>query len=132
MIDDDGRVIHDIRLEHPVERVWRAIAERDELAQWLMTNDFEPRVGHRFRFDAGPPRGFIDAEVLVLDPPRRIAWRWMLDGVATTVTITLEPDGDGTRLHLEHTDLPDDLRSRFEPGWTEKFAALTAALERVP
>jgi uncharacterized protein YndB with AHSA1/START domain len=129
MIDENGNVLYEVRFAHPVERVWNAIADRDALAQWLMPNDFEPRVGHRFHFDAGPPRGLVDAEVLELDPPRRIRLRWMIDGVATTVTITLRGDGDGTIVHLEHADLPTDPRPKFDSGWVEKLDDLAMVLE---
>ena len=129
MIDEQGSVVHEVRFAHPVQRVWDAIANRAPLAQWLMSNDFEPRIGHHFRFDAGPPRGFIEAEVLEIDAPNRIRWRWMLDDVPTTVTITLRADGEETLLHLEHTDLPPDLRPQFEPGWVEKFDDLALVLK---
>ncbi len=129
MIDGQGRVVHDVRFAHPIERVWDAIADRAALAQWLMPNDFEPRVGHRFRLDAGPPRGFIEAEVVELERPHRIRWRWMIDDVATTVTITLRADGGDTLLHLEHADLPTDPRPRFDTGWVDKLRDLTTLLE---
>ena len=35
---------------YPPDRVWRALTDRRVLAQWLLPNDFEPRVGHRFHF----------------------------------------------------------------------------------
>jgi uncharacterized protein YndB with AHSA1/START domain len=132
MIDERGRVVHDVHFAHPIDRVWNALVDPDALAQWLMPNDFEPSVGRRFHFDAGPPRGRIDAEVIALEPPHRLVWRWMLDGAATTVTITLRADaegeGAGTALHLEHTDLPTELRPRFDSGWVEKFDDLAAGL----
>ncbi|GIK11202.1 MAG: hypothetical protein BroJett001_32680 [Chloroflexota bacterium] len=42
---------------HPRALVWRALVDRDLLAQWLMPNDFEPKIGHRFTFrtEPGPP-----------------------------------------------------------------------------
>ena len=129
MIADDGSVIHDVRLEHPVARVWTAITDRDALAAWLMPNDFEARVGHTFQLDARPSRGFIDAEVLELDPPHRIRWRWMIDDTPTTVTITLRTDGEGTLLHLEHTDLPPDPQPSFDGGWAEKLRDLASLLK---
>jgi uncharacterized protein YndB with AHSA1/START domain len=121
VIDAEGRVVHDVRYPHPVERVWRAISESSELAAWLMGNDFEPRVGCTFAFEAGPPRGQIAAEVVAVDAPTLLRMRWMLDGVATTVTITLRADGDGTVLHLEHAGLTDESRPTFDDGWVEKF-----------
>jgi DNA-binding transcriptional ArsR family regulator len=35
---------------HPIEKVWAATTDPAALAVWLMTNDFELRVGKRFRF----------------------------------------------------------------------------------
>jgi uncharacterized protein YndB with AHSA1/START domain len=129
MIGDNGDVVHEVRFAHPIDRVWNAIVDPEALARWLMANNFEPRVGHRFHFDAGPPRGRIEAEVLEIDAPHRIRWRWLLDGAATTVTITLRADGDATVLHLVHTDLPTDLRPKFDPGWIEKFDDLQLVLK---
>ena len=37
---------------HPIERVWRALTDREALAQWLMPNDFEPVVGHSWAIAA--------------------------------------------------------------------------------
>ncbi len=128
MIEADGSIVHEVRFEHPVERVWAAISERDALAQWLMPNDFEPRVGHRFHFDSRPGRGFIPVEVLELDPPRRLRMRWDLDDTPTFVTITLRPDGAATVLNLVHRALPNDPRPSFDAGWAEKLDALTATL----
>lgn len=51
----------------PPERVWRALTDPDELEAWLMENDVEPRVGHRFQFRDEPKpgwRGVVDCEVL--------------------------------------------------------------------
>ena len=33
---------------HPIEKVWAALTDPAALAQWLMVNDFEPRIGKRF------------------------------------------------------------------------------------
>jgi uncharacterized protein YndB with AHSA1/START domain len=101
VIDEHGDVVHDVRLPHAIERVWNAISNRDELGQWLMGNDFEPVIGHRFHFDAGPPRGRIAAEVLALDPPTRLSdeqgpkfdtgWVEKLESL-TTLLPTVEPE----------------------------------------
>ena len=130
MIDDEGRVVHEVVFAHPVERVWDAIVDADALARWLMPNDVAPQVGRRFQLDAGPPRGLIDAEVIALEPPHRVVWRWMLDGAVTTVTITLTATGTGTLLRLEHSDIPPEPRPRFDTGWVEKFDALAVVLAK--
>jgi uncharacterized protein YndB with AHSA1/START domain len=132
MIDDEGTVVHEVRLAHPVRRVWDAITDRDEIGKWLMTNDFRPQVGHQFKLDAGEPRGLIEAEVLTIEAPRLLRCRWLLDGAPTTVTMTLEPDGDGTRLRVEHAGIPEGPRPDFDTGWPGKFDALARTLEEAP
>ena len=119
MIDGD-RVVHEVRYAHPVEAVWHAMTDPAALAAWLMPNDFEAAVGHRFRFDARPEFGFIDGEVVDVDPPNLLRCRWTVNGVATIVTIRLEGDATGTLLRLEHVGLPPEGAS-FDAGWVAKL-----------
>lgn len=35
---------------YPPQRIWQVLTERRALSAWLMDNDFEPLVGHKFRF----------------------------------------------------------------------------------
>jgi uncharacterized protein YndB with AHSA1/START domain len=132
VIDERGRVVHDAHFDHPVERVWRALTDAGEISEWLMATDFVPEAGRAFHLDAGPPRGVIDAEVLAVEDPHRLQCRWMLDGAATVVTITLRGDGSGTHLHLVHEQLPVDRRPDFDRGWVEKFDAMATLLKGAP
>jgi uncharacterized protein YndB with AHSA1/START domain len=62
---------------HPPEKVWRALTESPLVAQWLLKNDFEPTVGHRFQFRSEPVpqwNGIIDSEVLIVEPLKRLSW----------------------------------------------------------
>jgi hypothetical protein len=45
-----GLVILEVIYPYPVERVWRALTDSRALAKWLLPNDFEPRLGHKFSF----------------------------------------------------------------------------------
>jgi uncharacterized protein YndB with AHSA1/START domain len=47
---------------HPPQAVWKALTDPKALSVWLMENDFQPRVGHRFRFRTKPRPGFDGAE----------------------------------------------------------------------
>jgi len=101
----------DLRFEvvypYPPERVWRALTNRDELAQWLMTNDFEPKLGHKFELQGKPRPGFagtLHCEVVEIDEPRHLAYKWVSGTLNTVVSFLLEPaEQGGTRLVLEHT-----------------------------
>lgn len=61
---------------HPPEKLWRALTESSLLAQWMMKNDFEPVIGHRFQFRTDPTAEWkfvVDCKVLVVDPPVRLS-----------------------------------------------------------
>lgn len=92
---------------HPPERVWRALTDSEALAQWLMPNDFQPLVGHRFQFRTDPAPGFdgiVDCEVLEVREPSRLRYTWVGGPVDTVVTFQLEPTPTGhTRLHFEQS-----------------------------
>jgi uncharacterized protein YndB with AHSA1/START domain len=114
---------------HPPDQVWRALTDPQAIAQWLMKNNFEPRVGHKFQFRVEPrPRGWsgvVDCEVLEADPPRRLVYSWCGSGLATTVSWTLEPVAESTRVRLEHTGfrgLRGLMLSRMlGKGWSSKI-----------
>ena len=93
---------------YPPERVWAALTNSDALAAWLMENDFQPYVGHRFQFRTHASPGFdgmVDCEVITVDKPHKLAYTWQGGPMKkpTVVTWTLEPIPQGTRLQLEHT-----------------------------
>jgi uncharacterized protein YndB with AHSA1/START domain len=96
----------DFTYSYPPEKVWRALTDSDAIAQWLMPNDFAPRVGHKFQFHTKPAPGFdgiVHCEVLEVEPPRRLAYSWSGGSLNTVVRWTLEPVPEGTRLQLDHT-----------------------------
>jgi uncharacterized protein YndB with AHSA1/START domain len=47
-------IIIEREMPHPPEKVWRALTQSPLLEEWLMKNDFQPVVGHRFNFRAPP------------------------------------------------------------------------------
>jgi uncharacterized protein YndB with AHSA1/START domain len=102
------RIEVEIVYPHPRARVWAALTRREALAAWLMDNDFEPRVGHRFRFTEEGARGWsgvVECEVVELREPEVVAMTWKGDPKlpATLVRFTLADAPGGTRLRLEHS-----------------------------
>ena len=99
----------DLELEvvypHPPERVWRALTDPRAIAEWLMPNDFEPKLGHRFQFRTQPRPGFdgiVNCEVIEIQPLRRLSYTWVGGSLNTVVIFSLQPESGGTRLRLEH------------------------------
>jgi uncharacterized protein YndB with AHSA1/START domain len=121
-------IVRDVFYPHPPERVWRALTDPAALARWLMPNDFQPRLGHRFtlRTDPVPPDfdGIVRCEVTEVEAPRRLAYTWSGGpGVETVVRYVLQAEAGGTRLHFEHSGFDLDepgQRAAYEamrPGW---------------
>jgi uncharacterized protein YndB with AHSA1/START domain len=97
-------------LPHAPTQVWRALTEPALLARWLMPNDFQLKVGHRFTFQGTPmPKvnfsGIVQCEVLDFEIERRLRYSWEdhsgENNLYSTVTWRLEPEGQGTHLFLE-------------------------------
>lgn len=102
---------------YPPAFVWRALTEPELLARWLMPNDFQLRVGHRFTFKGTPmPRvnfsGIVQCEVLSFEIERELSYNWTdhsgENDLHSTVTWHLEPEGQGTHLFLEHRGFDAD------------------------
>jgi uncharacterized protein YndB with AHSA1/START domain len=95
------------RLDHPRERVWRALTDPAELGAWLMSNDFHPEKGHRFTFRTDPAPGFdgiVHCEVLQIIRPELLEITWKGGGLDTKVTFRLEDaPGGGTLISLRHS-----------------------------
>ena len=142
-------IIVDYSFTQPPKKVWRALTEPKLLGAWLMENDLQPVVGHRFTFKAQPVPGWdgiVHCEVLEADPPKRLRYAWRggsdkLEGFGgkldTVVTWTLTPtDGGGTLLHLEHAGfLPPNAFAyeNMSKGWRgklkERIAQVLATLD---
>lgn len=92
-----------------VERVWWAITDPDALARWYMPADgLVAEPGCRFTLhdaDARGWSGWLDCEVLEVEPQHRFAYRSVerRDQLVTDVTWTLTEQPDGTLLRLDHT-----------------------------
>lgn len=100
----------DVFYPHSPQKVWQAITNRKALATWFMDNDFEPRIGHFFRFHSPGSRNeslapTIYCQIIELEEPKSLAftWRGSFTATPTVVSWKLEPVEGGTRLKLEHS-----------------------------
>jgi uncharacterized protein YndB with AHSA1/START domain len=98
-------VTREIELPASPEEVWGQVADREQLGDWLEADvELEVRPGGSgtFRFADGELRRAMVRDV---QPGRRLAFTWWPltgddVGRATTVTITIEPSDEGSRLRL--------------------------------
>jgi uncharacterized protein YndB with AHSA1/START domain len=121
----------------PIDHVWRALTDSALLKEWLMENDFSPVAGARCQFRMKPQPGFngvIQCEVLEVQQPCRLVYTWDGGGMwgRTTLTWTLEPCDEGTKLRLEHKGFsgfrPFVLSLMMGSGWKKKLTKNVVAL----
>jgi uncharacterized protein YndB with AHSA1/START domain len=108
------------RLGHPIERVWRAITEPDEMAKWLAVTELDLVEGGRVVLtwqntddegNTAVARGTVSA----LDPPRLVEFDTDIHG---RLRWELEQDGEGTALSFTaEVELPPDYELEVLAGW---------------
>jgi uncharacterized protein YndB with AHSA1/START domain len=126
-------------MAHPPEKIWRALTQRPLIEEWLMKSDFQPVVGHKFNFRAPPVahwNGVTDCEVLIVEPHRRLSYRWdasgdeAANGLKTVVTWTLTPTSGGTLVRMEQSGFRPEDEFNYQGG-SYGWQRYLAGLERV-
>ncbi len=118
---------------HAPEKLWRALTDRRLIAQWIMSNDFEPVAERKFQFRAEPVQGWdgvIDCEVLIIDPLKRLSYSWRSMGLDSVVLFTLTPTEGGTHLRMEQSGFRHDQQAAYQ-GATYGWQRFLGGLERV-
>lgn len=117
----------------PVERVWAALTEPEQLQAWFWPSGFgstvtaDARVGGRYRIAAASPEMAVSGEYLEVSPPHRLVLTWQWDGEQTRSTVRIDLLGGehGSGLVLTHEGLPPDAVAEHEQGWSD-------CLDRLP
>ncbi len=125
-------------IAHPPEKLWRALTQPHLIAEWLMKNDFQPRIGHRFHL-TGEWGGVLDCEVLAIEPHRTLSYSWdhvhadPAYNLKSVVTFTLTPTPTGTHLRVEQAGFHPDQKQAFggaHAGWRKFLGTLDDVLAR--
>ena len=126
-------VVIERKLSHPLGKVWRALTQGALMEDWLMKNDFQAVVGHRFKFRSEPHPpwdGIIDGEVLAVEPNERLSYSWSTLGLESVVTFTLTPVEGGVLLRMEQSGFRPDQEQNYR-GATYGWKNFLDRLERV-
>jgi uncharacterized protein YndB with AHSA1/START domain len=134
-----GTVEKTLKFAASPERVWRAITDPDELSRWFPDRvdggELQPGVEGGWLWE---DHGRYAFQVEVMDPPKRLVWRWardadtaLEDGVTTTVEWLLEPTPDGgTVLRLRESGFAlEKDRDVNDGGWDAELSELVALLD---
>jgi uncharacterized protein YndB with AHSA1/START domain len=131
--DTTRSVVVEREMPHPPEKVWRALTQGALIEEWLMKNDFQPVVGHRFNFRSTPVPGWdgvIACEVLAIEPNSRLSYSWGTMGMVSMVSWTLTPTKGGTHVRMEQTGFRSEQDAAYK-GATYGWTKFIGNLERV-
>jgi uncharacterized protein YndB with AHSA1/START domain len=132
---DPGTIEREIRIDARPETVFPYFVDPERMVRWMgRTAELDATPGGTFRIDYNG-EDIARGTYVEIDSPRRIVftWGWEAPGDATppgasTVEVTLTPDGDGgTLLHLRHSGLPVEAVEGHAIGWDQFLPNLVAA-----
>ena len=123
--------------------VWEFLTKPELIEQWLMKSDFQPIVGHKFRFTfmSKPDskyEGIVDCEVLEVNPFAKLSYSWngstkdKSRNFNSIVVWTLVPKDSGTELQLQHNgfDISDDIIVHTD-GWNSCLKRLEERINAI-
>lgn len=132
------------RIDRPVEEVFEAVVDPDQLSQYFTTGGASNRLeaGTTVHWDFADFPGAFPVEVVEVVPNRRIVFKWEADddetasgGYHTTVTMEFQPLEDGRTLvsiaEEGWRQTEQGLRSSYGncEGWTNALCCMKAWLE---
>jgi uncharacterized protein YndB with AHSA1/START domain len=129
----------DFELDHPPEKVWRALTEPALLAEWLLpVADLRLEQGAEFMFRTQAYPGWdgtVNCRFVEIEAHRKLVYTWSVPFLDTVVTFTLTPTGSGTRLSLVQSGFTSDQKresggARY--GWKMMGGKLVDLLARLP
>ncbi|MGO4835912.1 SRPBCC domain-containing protein [Rhizobiaceae sp. 2RAB30] len=125
-------IIVEREIAFPPEKIWRALTQPHLIGEWLMKNDFEPVVGHRFGLRA--EWGSVECEVLEIEPHRSLSYTWGDHDLKSVVTWTLTDTAKGTHLRMEQSGFRQDQPRYYggaKAGWPQLFDKLEETVARL-
>jgi activator of HSP90 ATPase len=109
-----------------------SVDARTLCAAWLDTRGHSDMTGAAATADDNPGSeftawdGYIRGTTIEVDPGQRIVQTWRTsefpeEAPDSTLEILFEPEGDGTRLTLLHTEIPEGQGDKYRSGWQEFY-----------
>lgn len=126
-----AELVQEVVIAAEPSTIYELLTDPAQQAWWGTNAELDPRPGGIYKILVGddhPSRG----EFVEVVPNEKIVFTFGWDqpghpipAGSTMVAITLTPDGDGTRVRLVHSGLPDDAVSDHNKGWTQFLTQLS-------
>ncbi|MFT7614388.1 MAG: hypothetical protein ACI9J3_003370 [Parvicellaceae bacterium] len=131
-------IIKEAMFNHPIETVWKAISQANEISTWFIQADFKPEKGYKYTFTASEEKGCLTITGEVLEAsPYVLTYTWVVQDsdTITTVKWLLAPKDGQTSLQLEHSGISDypgesavAFFESFNGGWDDCVSQLSKYL----
>jgi len=125
-------------LQHPPDKVWRALTDPVLLSEWLLPiAGLELEPGAAFTFETQPRPGWdgiVNCRMLEIEAHQKLSYRWVVGDMDTVVTFTLTATVSGTRLSLVHSGFKPHQKQNFggaRYGWRVMGGKLVDLLARL-
>jgi uncharacterized protein YndB with AHSA1/START domain len=117
-------------LPGPIERVWAYLTDPKFLVKWLSDGIVRDFVGGEVRFDMG-----ATGRITAIQPPHLLEYTWneleLARGPITNALVRweLSEEGNGVRLTLTHSRLPESEVLLHGAGWHAFLHRLSACID---
>lgn len=128
-------VVREVTIDASPETIFPFFTDPEKMIRWKgVEADLDPRPGGIYRVVV-TPRSTARGEYVVIEPNTRVVFTWGWEGPdgpvapgASTVEITLRPEGAKTIVRLEHRDFPsNDVAAGHVEGWDHFLERLVIA-----
>lgn len=131
---DRASIIFERRLNYPIEEVWEALTDPEQLGSWFGHVVIEKCQGGRITIEAGPDNIPVEVRrttgrILTWQPPNILEYEWKQAIVEeSTIRFELASSGPETILKLTHRWLSTGNAGGFISGWHAYLDRLEAHL----
>ena len=134
--DGGDAVEREVRISARPETIFPFFVDPAKMVLWKGIHAIlDPRPGGIYRVDV-TTRDIARGEYVEVKPYSRVVFTWGWEGEgsalppgASTVEVTLTPDGDETIVRLRHLGLSQDQRDVHAQGWEHFLPRLVIAAE---
>ena len=124
----------EVRIDAPPDVIFKFFVDPEHMVRWKGVEAMlDPRPGGLYRVNVTGTH-VARGEYLEVSPNERVVFTWGWEGEgnpvppgASTVEITLVPDGASTIVRLRHHGLPGGPEDRHAEGWEHYLARLAVA-----
>jgi uncharacterized protein YndB with AHSA1/START domain len=118
-----------VLVEAEPAEVYEYFTRAEAMVSWMgQYAHLDPRPGGRVAIDINGAA--VRGEYQELEPPHRVVFSWGFAGSdelppgTSTVEVLLASEGQGTRVYLIHSGLPEPERAKHKQGWHHFLARL--------